>query len=140
MSTEANTMEPATAANIRRARTIGATLVGSQLKKQATSLGESIGEFGDTLSEVALELEQRGRTPWLVPIFDSVATRVSSVATYLRQTENEAFARDFGAFADRQPAAVGAAALIAGFTLARLLRVTLEGPGNTQGHGEFERP
>lgn len=127
MTTKAPIDEAGGAASLRRVRTIGQTLLGSQVKKQATSLGESIGEFGDTLSEVALELEQRGRSPWLVPIFDSVATRVSSVATYLRHTENDAFARDFGTFADRQPAAVGAAALVSGFALARILRVTLEG-------------
>lgn len=141
MSSEQNTNEASSALNLRRARTIGQSLLGTQVRKQATLLGDSIGEFGDTLSEVALEFEQRGKGAWVAPACDYVATRVNSVAGYLRSGSNEDFVRDFGAFAGRQPAVVGAAALASGFALARILRLAIEETtGGSSYGGNVERP
>lgn len=113
------------ASSIRRARAIGQTLVGSQLQKQAALLGDNVAEFGETLSEIALEFEGRGRGAWLVPACDYVAARVDRVAAYLRDGSNDRFASDFSRYAGDRPAVVGAAALVSGFALARILRVSI---------------
>lgn len=110
---------------IRRARTIGQTLLGTQLKKQATFLGDSVAEISETLEEVALDFKTRETGTWIAPAFDYAATRVGAVADYLRAGTGERFSADFTRYAGQQPAVVAAAALVSGFALARILRVSL---------------
>lgn len=113
------------AVTIRRARTIGQTLLGTQLKKQATFLGDSVAEISETLEEVALDFKTRETGTWIAPAFDYAATRVGAVADYLRAGTGERFSADFTRYAGQQPAVVAAAALVSGFALARILRVSL---------------
>ena len=97
--------------------------VQQELDTRSTKVGEQIGSTADDLRTVGKELRNQGQeTP--AKVAEQVAERAERVAGYLRDADGNKILSDVEGFARRQPWAVVAGGLLAGFAASRFLEAS----------------
>ncbi len=112
------------ARTITAARSTGQRFLGRQVDQRSTLLGQQISDTAATILEIGDEMQKRGRGEWVNNMCEYVAAYIDRVGSYLKNSDGDALGRDFETYAQKQPLVVGTAAILSGFAVSRILRVS----------------
>ena len=94
-----------------------------QVDRRSTEAGERISSQAGDVRSVAEELRRQGKdTP--ARLADQLADRAERFAGYLERTDGDRILRDVEDYARRNPWAVAASGLVAGFAASRFLKAS----------------
>ncbi len=104
-----------------QAKEEGRNLIRSQVEERSSQAGQQLHSTTQDLRTVASELRNQGKdTP--ARVADQVAEKGEQLAGYLRTSDGDRLLRDLEEFGRRNPWAVIAGGLFAGFAASRVLK------------------
>ena len=110
---------------VDRTRKIGRQLLTQQVERQSTLLGKQVAATAQALRDVGSDLQKRGQGQYVADIANALAKYVDRIGAYLQESDGPQLGHDFETLARRQPAVVGALAMVGGFIGSRVLRVSV---------------
>ncbi|HEY4439670.1 MAG TPA: hypothetical protein VGN14_04400, partial [Candidatus Elarobacter sp.] len=90
--------------------------------ERTTTIGRQAGAVAQELRSVTRQLEQNGVPSAATAYVERGASLVDGMAQYLQQADSERLVAYLEAFARREPWAIAAGALVAGFAASRFLK------------------
>ena len=113
--------------------------VRDEVDRRSTEAGEQAGSAADAVRKASEQLREQGNEP-VAKGMEQVADRVERAGGWLRDSDGDRILADVEGFARRNPMAVAAGGLAAGFALSRLLKASSRTrydsqAGGTSGNG-----
>jgi hypothetical protein len=112
--------------------------VRDEVDRRSTEAGEQVTTMADAIRKASGELREQGQEGAAKPL-EQAAQRVEGAGQWLRDSDGERILRDVEDFGRRQPLAVLAGGLVAGFAISRLLKASsterYHGAGATRPRG-----
>jgi len=102
----------------------GKSLLGKQVDDRSTQIGQQIGSVAQDLRNVGDQLRQSGTVGAAAGYVDQGADLIERVGRYLEDADSDRLIGDLENYARRQPWAIAAAALVAGFAASRFLKTS----------------
>jgi hypothetical protein len=96
--------------------------LGKQIDERTTTIGRQAGAVAQELRSATRQLEQNGVPSVATAYVERGASLVDGLAQYLQEADSERLIADLEAFARREPWAIAAGALVAGFAASRFLK------------------
>jgi hypothetical protein len=97
--------------------------VRGQVDRRSSEAGEQAASVADAMRQSAQQLREQGKEGAARPI-EQVAERVQRAGSWLSESDGDRLLRDAEDFGRRNPMAVAAAGLAAGFAVSRLLKAS----------------
>jgi predicted glycosyl hydrolase (DUF1957 family) len=110
-----------------------------EIDQRSTQAGEHVSSTASDLRGVGEELRNRGNDSG-ARVAEQAAQRVERVGSYLQETDGEKLLNDIEDFGRRQPWAVLAAGLAAGFVAARFLKASSQQRYQTRSGSQPSQP
>jgi hypothetical protein len=102
----------------------GKSLLGKQVDDRTTQIGQQIGSVAQDLRNVGDQLRQSGAVGAAAGYVDQGADLIERVGKYLQDADSDRLIGDLEHYARKQPWAIAAAALVAGFAASRFLKTS----------------
>jgi len=101
----------------------GKSKAREQVDQRSTQAGERVQATGSDLRSVGEELRKQGKDG-PAKLAESAAERTERLGSYLKESDSDRFLSDIEGLGRRQPLAVLAGGLVAGFVLSRFLKAS----------------
>ena len=101
------------------------TVVNRQVSKRLSEASSGVSAFSGTIAAIGDEVQKRQPSEPLANLTKTLVERIDAVAVYLSDTDPDRVYADVRVFSGQRPAVAAGIAILAGFGLARVVKVAV---------------